>query len=148
MTERILLTTAEEWKSIIGWPGYEVSDFGQVRSFRVRGSHGPNMRFALEPVLCTPWVDFHGYLIVDFWFKGKRKHYRVNRLVAEAFIPNPLSKPKVNHIDGIKTNNGYTNLEWATFSEDIQHAYDTGLRLRGKGTRRTWRGLPRANYVG
>lgn len=57
---------------------------------------------------------------------------KVHRLVAEVFIPNVDSKPTVNHIDGVKTNNHISNLEWSTYSENQQHAYDTGLCPKNK----------------
>ena len=46
----------------------------------------------------------------------------------ETFIPNPLKKPQVNHIDGNKINNDLKNLEWVTQSENQLHAYATGLQ--------------------
>lgn len=53
---------------------------------------------------------------------------RVNRLVAIAFIPNLENKPFVNHLNAIKTDNTIDNLEWATQSENIKHAYKIGTK--------------------
>lgn len=69
--------------------------------------------------------DTNGYVSVTL--SGQRS-YRVHRLVAEAFIPNPENKPEVNHIDGNKQNNNVSNLEWCSHSENNIHAY----RVLGK----------------
>ena len=68
-----------------------------------------------------------GYHKVDLYSNGKRTSVRVHRLVAEAFIPNPNELPQINHIDGNKENNNINNLEWVNNSQNMIHAYRTGL---------------------
>jgi len=71
-----------------------------------------------------PSFDGKGnYLMIRLCFKGKVKGFLVHRLVAQHFIPNPEGKPEVNHIDGDKTNNNVSNLEWNTTSENRYHSY-------------------------
>lgn len=69
-------------------------------------------------------VDSNGYVIVMLGSKTPKK---VHRLVAKAFIENPENKPCINHKNGVKSDNSLNNLEWATHSENSQHASDTGL---------------------
>lgn len=69
-------------------------------------------------------VKDNGYIKVSLCRKGnKAVHSHVHRLVANTFIPNPENKPEVNHIDGDKTNNSVSNLEWVTRSENGIHKY-------------------------
>jgi len=60
--------------------------------------------------------------------KIRRTSVRVHQIVCKLFVANPQDKPEVNHIDGIKTNNSYSNLEWATRSEQMLHAHRLGLK--------------------
>lgn len=79
--------------------------------------------------------DSHGYKMVSLRVDRKSKHMLVHRLVALTFLPNPDDKPQVNHIDGDKTNNRLENLEWNTSSENIRHAFATGLSKTNKPIR-------------
>jgi len=74
-------------------------------------------------------LNADGYPVVTLGNKKIRRFsQRVHRLVCECFVENPFGKPEVNHIDGNKQNNNYTNLEWATRSEQMQHAFKLGLK--------------------
>ena len=78
-------------------------------------------------IIKKAWLGKNGYYHVDLYDSNKSTKIAVHRLLAIHFIPNPDNKRTVNHIDGNKQNNCLTNLEWATDSENIQHAYDTNL---------------------
>lgn len=80
--------------------------------------------------MLKPTSDRRGYLRVDLLCRKKSIH----RLVAEAFIPNPENKPEVNHLNG-KTDNRVASLEWATTSENIQHAWNNGLKEKRFGAK-------------
>ena len=106
----------EIWKPIKGYEGlYEVSNYGRIRSFDTyrKGRNG-SIRFCKGRIL-----KFHthqqGYLYVGLWKNNKHKTYKVHRLVAQAFLPNPHNYPCVNHKDENKTNNNVDNLEWCTY---------------------------------
>jgi hypothetical protein len=78
----------------------------------------------------SPITTSHGYkrlLLADIGFGRKNKS--VHRLVAKAFIPNPDEYDIINHIDGDKENNHYSNLEWCTHLHNITHAINTGVRF-------------------
>ena len=118
----------ENWKDVSGFPGYKVSDAGKLRSVEryVRHSEG-RQRLVKGRVISTD-IDKYGYLKVRLSKEGTRIKKSLHRLIAIAFIPNIDKKPTVNHIDGIKTNNRVENLEWNTYAENNQHAFDNGLK--------------------
>jgi hypothetical protein len=71
--------------------------------------------------------DKNGYLKIRLVNKSGRKTMFLHRLLAIQFIPNPLNKPFINHIDGNKYNNRLYNLEWCTHKENMKHAWDNNL---------------------
>lgn len=81
----------------------------------------------------TTRLDKDGYEVSIVTINGKSKTVKIHRLVAIAFIKNHDNKPEVNHIDGVKINNGIWNLEWVTGKENIRHAYKIGLHIPLKG---------------
>jgi DNA-binding XRE family transcriptional regulator len=74
-----------------------------------------------------------GYLNIVLMINGKHVNKLVHRLVGEVFIANPENYPMINHIDGIKTNNHVSNLEWCTNSNNQKHAIKIGLNNLNKG---------------
>ncbi len=69
-----------------------------------------------------PFVNHKGYFVVDMCMNNVRKKHRVHRLVAELYVENIEQKCCVNHIDGDKQNNYFSNLEWVTFQENSLHS--------------------------
>jgi hypothetical protein len=112
----------EEWRAVAGYPGYEVSNMGNVRSYRKTGLGG--LRDTPKPV--KP-MDSRGYLAVNLWNRGKLKTKKIHRLVCESFI-GPSELP-VNHINGNPSDNRLCNLEYVTTTENAIHA----KRVLGKG---------------
>lgn len=119
----------EIWKDIKGYEGvYQVSNYGRVKSLqRYRVSKSGTNQNVNEKILKQSCGKTHKYLNVTLAKNKKNKTFQIHRLVALYFIPNPLNKSQVNHIDGNKQNNCVDNLEWCTCKENIHHAWKNGL---------------------
>lgn len=111
MVEEINGFENEVWRDIEGYPGYQVSNRGRVKSFK-RYNNGR---------MLYPCIGSKGYPFVRLYYSNGIKTVDVHRLVAYAFIPNQNGYPEVNHIDGDKTNNCVENLEWCTKSQNCKH---------------------------
>jgi|TARA_R110000782_G_C14665995_1_gene398427 DNA uptake protein ComE-like DNA-binding protein len=120
--------STEIWRDIKNYEGhYQVSTFGRVKSLsRFRTCKNGGLSPLKERILCTK-LSKSNYVITHLQKDGKHSHPSIHRLVAETFIINPSNKLTVNHIDGVKNNNNVNNLEWATSSEQMQHAYKSNL---------------------
>jgi len=143
MTEMVLLSEwmssqVEFWKPIPYVDGYDVSNFGRVRSWRTvkpRKGGGTQAVRRKVPRILKASVPKTGYPVVGIgrlrYVKG---HYGrrpvVHRLVALAFLPNPEGLPTVNHLTGLRTDNRLDNLAWASRAEQARHAWAYGLHKR------------------
>lgn len=108
---------------------YEISTFCRVRSLDRTRKGRSGLPCNLKGRFKKIYPATNLYLQVSLCKNGKSKIFRLHRLLALAFIPNPLNKPEVNHKNGIKTDNRLSNLEWATKPENAQHAFDMGLHI-------------------
>lgn len=114
----------ELWKPISGYEGlYEISCFGRIKSLAKNGKKERMLKSS---------SNGQGYRHVVLCKNDIKKTIDIHRLVASAFVPNPEGKIQINHIDGVKGNNFYSNIEWCTQSENITHAYKCGLMIARK----------------
>lgn len=113
----------EEWRAIPGYEGYyEVSSLGNVRSLdKEIKANLVNNEYVNRTGRILKQKEVKGYKTVSLCVDYEATTWRVHRLVAMAFIPNPDSKPQVNHIDGNPSNNCVNNLEWCTAKENQWH---------------------------
>lgn len=121
----------EEWKAVVGFEGfYEVSQMGNVRSLQRQIETSRGVR-TLNARRMTPFANDKGYWKVAITKHGTEHWKCIHKLVAEAFLQNPLMLPEVDHIDGDKNNNGFSNLRWSSRLDNIRSAWNLGLYPSG-----------------
>lgn len=119
----------EKWKPVKGYEElYEVSSMGRVRSLDRYDSLG---RLHVGRIL-RPKKNKNGYLECNLFDGGSGRTFRVHKLVAVAFIPNPDKHPQVNHIDEDKTNNVVENLEWCSAKYNTNYGSARKRNLDGQ----------------
>lgn len=116
----------EIWKKHPDITGIEVSTLGNVRTLDRLGSNGRGT-YPVEGRVLNPFDNGKGYLQVNVSINGKQAKKRVNRLVAQTFLPNPNGFPMVNHKDCNTQNNNVKNLEWCDNSYNMQYREKFGI---------------------
>ncbi len=115
----------ELWKDVVGYEdSYQISILGKLkRSYKTKPEK-----------IIKPIKGHLGYMCYTLSKNAKLKTYRIHRLVALHFIPNPNNLPEVNHKDGNKENYSVENLEWCTRSQNMKHGHSLGLIFIKKAT--------------
>ena len=109
----------EEWRDIVGYEGlYQVSNMGRVRSLNY------NKTGVTKIMKHSMTKGYHHIMLSK---NGKVKRFRVHRLVAQAFIPNPQGLPDINHKDENKNNNCIDNLEWCTKDYNNNYSFNKNI---------------------
>jgi hypothetical protein len=115
--------SSDEWRDIQGYEGvYQVSKQGGIRRL-----------YSKKIKYIKPQNNQNGYATVRLFHFAEGKTFNAHRLVAKAFIPNPLNLATVNHINGVRNDNRVSNLEWSSYSDNHKHAYaKLGRKLSGR----------------
>lgn len=121
----------EEWRPIDGWPHYEVSNFGRVRSWKKRGNgFGKTLE---KPIILKQGTSRNGYKTVRPCQNKVPKTFSVHCLVLEAFVgQRPSAVHQAAHFDGDPSNNRLDNLRWATRVENAADRIRHGRQVRGE----------------
>ena len=109
----------EIWVDIKDLP-YQISNIGNVRRH-------PDSKYNQGKPYVKPYINNKEYLCINLYKNSKVYKFQIHRLIAIYFIPNPQGLNEVNHIDGKPLNNAISNLEWCTHSQNLKHAWATGL---------------------
>ena len=126
--------TCEQWRDIQGFEGlYQISDHGRVKSndrvISQSNRYGTTTIHVYKGRILKESMNPNGYIHVDLHKEGKTIRFLIHRLVAIHFLEKQDGQNIINHLDGNKSNNTVSNLEWCTQSQNIQYAYDHGTKI-------------------
>ena len=121
----------EEWRDVKNYEGhYKVSNLGRIKGIII------SLKGILLEENLRAFSKTKGYYTVPLYKNNIAKSYRINRLVAQAFIPNPYNLPQVNHKNLNKLDNQVENLEWCDQSYNMQHARINKIFSKPLGNRK------------
>ena len=116
---------------IQGFPNYLIYEDGRIWSKTRNNREGRWLKYS---------IDSDGYFQIILRNEGKRKGFKIHRLIAEYYLPNPDNKPCIDHKDGIRTHNSLSNLKWVTRLENTQNIHNcTGVYQDKDGRKKCWR---------
>ncbi len=113
-----MTSNSEQWLPIAGFPDYQISDLGRVKSHKGR-----------QPKILSP-VNFGPYIGLYLFIEGRKYIKYIHQLVAQAFL-GPQLNSDVRHLDGDRNNNCLTNLAYGTRKENMADALAHGTTARG-----------------
>ena len=125
----VMSNPVEEWRPISGEPGYEVSNNGEVRSWKPLRNKAPVPEKAR---ILKKRVNRYGYFTVVLLQSGRRKTYTVSALVCSAWGGNRPDGCVVRHLNGVRSDDRAVNLAWATPKENSRDSKLHGTYIHGE----------------
>lgn len=137
MAGQHLITSEEAWKPIPDFPGYEISDYGRVRSYwkimsMGRGKGTKSIIMPYPQRINKPYCHPDKYATVNLWKNRQQFKVSIHRLVLKTFIGLSRNGGVCRHLDGNKFNNKLTNLCWGTQKENAVDRLDQGTMKYGR----------------
>lgn len=125
----------EQWKDIEGYEGiYQISSLGRIKSLPRTFYSGKNhhIKKTYPEKMMKPKRYETGYLYIDLCANSQVKRFKIHRLVAKTFIPNPENKPCIDHINAVRDDNRMENLRWVDNFENMRNPYTRSAQARNK----------------